>query len=709
MAINAINSLHFGENDYVFTLPYGECSTAAGTAAKTATVENFSLETGIRVLIKFTVTNTVANPTLDINGTGAKAIFYRGAAINKSYLAAKHVYEFVYDGTNWELIGDIDTDTNSFTVTATATDDDVVILTGTNGTKKVTYDAKHAKQGPSGGYTSGNTTTSISGWSGSGTIKVPQITVNEYGHVTAAEDESVTITLPAKPTLSNTTTQGTATVKVPGSGKTQTFKAVSTIGASEHTITDTETTFTIDLSDFASLSDISTAMVFKGSLGTNGTITALPTASASTVGDTYKVITNGEYVTGQAAKVGDVYICSSAPEWVLIPSGDEPSGTVTSITAGAELEGGTITTSGTIDHKESGVTAASYGPSANASPAHEGTFTVPQITVNKYGHVTGVTNRTITLPADSNTHYTSKNIIGTSGTATANGAVTSNGIYLNHLEESAVKSTHKWTGAGITKITSDSSGNVTITTTPTKDSITTALGYTPSTPEHIHSYTPAGTVSRPSFTGTNATISTEYTPAGSVTAPTFTGTAVTSGGPSATSNVATAAHTHSYTPAGTVSAPAFTGSSATTSTPSGAVSVVATASGAVAPTLSATVANKCLTLSWDAGKHHTITTTSVSSTSHTHTVVAKGSVAAPTFTGTAATIGATANNTTNVVAVGSGSHTHSVTAAGTNSKPTFSGTEATISTSYTPAGTISQPTFTGTESSTLVATEPEAE
>ena len=132
MAINAINSLHFGENDYVFTLPYGECSTAAGTAAKTATVENFSLETGIRVLIKFTVTNTVANPTLDINGTGAKAIFYRGAAINKSYLAAKHVYEFVYDGTNWELIGDIDTDTSISVGNKSSTDTIDLVYAVTN-------------------------------------------------------------------------------------------------------------------------------------------------------------------------------------------------------------------------------------------------------------------------------------------------------------------------------------------------------------------------------------------------------------------------------------------------------------------------------------------------------------------------------------------------------------------------------------------------
>ena len=47
----------------------------------------------------------------------------------------------------------------------------------------------------------------------------------------------------------------------------------------------------------------------------------------------------------------------------------------------------------------SGVTAGSYGPSANSSPAHQGTFTVPQVTVDAKGRVTSAVNRTITLPA----------------------------------------------------------------------------------------------------------------------------------------------------------------------------------------------------------------------------------------------------------------------------------------------------------------------
>ena len=56
--------------------------------------------------------------------------------------------------------------------------------------------------------------------------------------------------------------------------------------------------------------------------------------------------------------------------------------------------------------KSSGVTAGSYGPSANETPDHEESFIVPQITVDAKGRVTSVVNRSITLPADADTKYT---------------------------------------------------------------------------------------------------------------------------------------------------------------------------------------------------------------------------------------------------------------------------------------------------------------
>lgn len=120
---NAISSLKFGSGTYVFTTPYATCSTAASKQAKVATTtpgSNFSLETGARVIVKFTVTNTASSPTLNVNSTGAKSIYYRGSVISASYLAANRTYEFVYNGTQWDFIGDINTD-SAFRVLQTAT------------------------------------------------------------------------------------------------------------------------------------------------------------------------------------------------------------------------------------------------------------------------------------------------------------------------------------------------------------------------------------------------------------------------------------------------------------------------------------------------------------------------------------------------------------------------------------------------------------
>lgn len=106
--------------DAAFAL-YAVCSTAAGTAAKTATISGFKLFTGAVAYIKFSVKNTAANPTLNISGTGAKAIQYQGAAISSSYLNANRTYAFVYDGSVYQLIGDINTNTKYSVFTGATT------------------------------------------------------------------------------------------------------------------------------------------------------------------------------------------------------------------------------------------------------------------------------------------------------------------------------------------------------------------------------------------------------------------------------------------------------------------------------------------------------------------------------------------------------------------------------------------------------------
>lgn len=96
---------------------YVTCGTAAATAAKTVTMSGFKLETGSWIAIKFTVTNTaaVANLTLNVNSTGAKGIKYRNSNLPAvGTLTANRIYLFVYDGTYWQIVGDLDTNSNNY-------------------------------------------------------------------------------------------------------------------------------------------------------------------------------------------------------------------------------------------------------------------------------------------------------------------------------------------------------------------------------------------------------------------------------------------------------------------------------------------------------------------------------------------------------------------------------------------------------------------
>lgn len=93
------------------TMRYATCSTAADTAAKEATIADggpsFELITGSVVFVKFTNSNNVANPTLNIGSTGAKSIICYGTTapttgVDTSWYAGA-IITCIYDGTNWCL------------------------------------------------------------------------------------------------------------------------------------------------------------------------------------------------------------------------------------------------------------------------------------------------------------------------------------------------------------------------------------------------------------------------------------------------------------------------------------------------------------------------------------------------------------------------------------------------------------------------------
>lgn len=101
---------------------YGECSTGASTAAKTVSISSFTasdLVAGAMVLVKFTSTNSASSPTLNVSGTGAKAIRRYGTTAASTSAAsswnAGAILCLIYDGTAWYIEGWLNTTYSAMT------------------------------------------------------------------------------------------------------------------------------------------------------------------------------------------------------------------------------------------------------------------------------------------------------------------------------------------------------------------------------------------------------------------------------------------------------------------------------------------------------------------------------------------------------------------------------------------------------------------
>lgn len=107
---NSVQDIHDSRLPSVYPRIYvGTCSTAAATAAKVVTTEEFPLVNGNPVVgttiaVKFTNTNSGASPTLNVNETGAHSIYFNNAiytsAGNIGGYANRYSY-FIWDGANW--------------------------------------------------------------------------------------------------------------------------------------------------------------------------------------------------------------------------------------------------------------------------------------------------------------------------------------------------------------------------------------------------------------------------------------------------------------------------------------------------------------------------------------------------------------------------------------------------------------------------------
>lgn len=101
-------------SDMADRIPYAVNNQNAATYNKTiTTTDPFELKTGALIVIKFTAGTpggqTQENNiiTFNVNNTGQKNVYYRGARIPNEFILSDKTYLFLYNGTQYELVGDV--------------------------------------------------------------------------------------------------------------------------------------------------------------------------------------------------------------------------------------------------------------------------------------------------------------------------------------------------------------------------------------------------------------------------------------------------------------------------------------------------------------------------------------------------------------------------------------------------------------------------
>ncbi len=582
---------------------FGTCETAAGTAEKAVTlasgVTGWELQPGAIIAVKFTNTNTAASPKLNVNGTGAKPIYYKSGVVTSSYIGAggiaSYVYEYIYDGTNFVFLGEqqfkgatSEAGGQKGIVPAPAAGEQGKFLRG-DGTWAKPTDTVYTH--PTYTAVDGKPDADASPGFG-GTFTVTDITTNTLGHVTSGTSRTITIpgTVMGGATAEAAGTKGL--VPAPAAGKQASFLRgdgawvvpTNTTNTTGSTNDETNKLFVIGAkTQAASPQTYSNDNVYISSnhLYSNGKQVVNLSDTQALTNKTY----NGYTLAAASAKGVDTTLSAS--------SSNLPTSAAVATYVSSVLEPITTALSGGMHYR--GVTTTALTNGATTSP----------------------------IVIDSN-NYTPQ-----SGDIVIYGS-------LEFIFSSTDNKWHEFGSTGSLKALAF------------KDSASTT-------------YKPAGTVSKPTFTGTEKSVSVTGTPAGTISI--GEGTA-------------------NYTPAGTVSTPTIT---VTVNTATKYVAASASGGGAVTagtkasctlPELTTSVSNETLTFGWTAGSFTANTPTAVTLPTFSSQTIATGIKSAtssqPTFTGTGKEL-------------------------------IFTGASLTSTGKYTPAGTVSQPTFTGTSATITVS------
>lgn len=276
--IGEMKFLEIGGNTYSIPISetiYCTCSTAEGTAAKTATIvsgELSTLETGTLVFVKFTNSNTASNPTLQIGSTTAKTIKKYGTTApgtsSSSSWNAGAVISFIYDGSYWQMTDWINTTYSGMTdaevsagtgttdrlitparlKTAVQTWAPVISVNGSTGAITITVPTKTSDLTNDSGFltsftetdpvfsasaAAGITSSDITNWN-SKTSNVGTITGVTAGSGLSGGGTSGTVTVNHSNSVTAQTTQGLYPIKIDAQGHISNYgSAVTSLPASD--------------------------------------------------------------------------------------------------------------------------------------------------------------------------------------------------------------------------------------------------------------------------------------------------------------------------------------------------------------------------------------------------------------------------------------------------------------------------------------------
>ena len=269
--------------------------------------------------------------------------------------------------------------------------------------------------------------TSTLGWGG--TFKIYEELYDEYGHVTGIKNS--TKTLPSS--IATYNKKGLVMPAYTSSGA-----AKLTTAAATNTTTPTIQAKTTTSSRYYGVEADKNGMLFVNVPWSNTTYSFTDNNPTLAWGTKSKVATVGGvdiHVTMPANPNTNTAHAHAAGDGISLSGSGGTSGTTT------------------ISLKESGVTAGSYGSSSNQTPGYGSTFNIPYITVDTYGRITSISNKTVKIPASDNTNTSHSHSAGV-GLTGSGSAGTGSGTYtykVNLVNETKSDNAASYTAGAATK------------------------------------------------------------------------------------------------------------------------------------------------------------------------------------------------------------------------------------------------------------------